>query len=189
MKKTKRSILILWLSLIVLFTCANSFSNIPAAGNAFRLVSPNDWDRYKTNDGEFSVFLAVVAAMSSYSVRMTNIPQSPLRHLICAYEDCVVYAIYVFDRKQSLDDFISTFRHSVASDFKRDLKVDGIPGKEYTFGNEDRRATTQYFATERKIYVFEACGSFVAQPQQRVTKILGFLKFSLTARAQRAVDG
>ena len=189
MKKTKRSILISWLSLVVLFACANSFSNVPAARNAFKFVPPNDWDRYKTNDGEFSVSLPVVPAMSSYSVSMLNITQSPLRHLIGAYEDGVVYAIYVFDRKQSLDDFISTFRHSVAADFKRDVKVDGIPGKEYTFGNEDRRATTQYFITERKIYVFEACGSLVAQPEQRITKFLSSIKFSEADPAQVLVDG
>src|SRR2546423_14683662 len=91
MKTNKRSILISWLALIVLFACANSFSNVPAAPNAFKFVPPKDWDRYKTNDGEFSVSLPVVPAMSSYSVRMTNITQSPLRHLIGAYEDGVVY--------------------------------------------------------------------------------------------------
>lgn len=189
MEKTKRTIQILLLALTVLMSCANAFTVSPTAGNAFKFIPLNDWDRYKTSDGEFSVSLPVVPAMSSYSVRMTNITRSPLRHLIGAYEDGVVYAIYVFDRKQSLEEFTSAFRQSVASDFKRDVKVDGIPGKEYTFENEDRRAATQYFATERNIYVFEACGALVAQSEQRITKFLSSIKFSETEPAQVLVDG
>jgi TonB family protein len=188
MKKTKRSILISLMAFIVVPICANGFFKIPAA-DAFKIVPPNDWDRYKTSDGEFSVSLPVVPAMSSYSVRMTNITRSPLRHLIGAYEDGVVYAIYVFDRKQSLEEFTSAFRQSVASDFKRDVKVDGIPGKEYTFENEDRRAATRYFATEHNIYVFEVCGALAAQPEQRITKFLSSIKFSETGPAQVLVDG
>ena len=185
----KRSVRLGLMALSILLVCANSFSDTPDFRDGSKASPDNDWDRYKVSDAEFSVMLPLVPAMSSYSVRMMNVTQSPLRHQIGAYEDGVAYAIYVFRRKQSLEDFMTTFRQSAASDFKRDLKIDGVPGKEYSFANEDRRAVTQYFVTEQNIYVFQACGSLLAQPEARITKFLSSVRFSGTEPAQLLVDG
>src|SRR5206468_13082266 len=114
----------------ILLGCANSFSDTPRIRYGSKTLPDNGWDRYKVSDAEFSVMLPIVPAMSSYSVRMMNVTQSPLRHQIGGYEDGVAYAIYVFRRKQSLEDFMSTFPRAAAPDFKRDLKIDGVPGKE-----------------------------------------------------------
>ena len=185
----KRSVQVSLLALGVLFGCADGFSDPIGVRDVSKTLPDNNWDRYKVSDAEFSVMLPIVPAMSSYSVRMMNVTQSPLRHLIGAYEDGVVYAIYVYRRKQSLEDFISTFRQSSASDFKRDLKIDGLPGKEYTFANEDRRAVTQYLVSEHNIYVFEVCGSALAQTEARITKFLSSVRFAETEPAQALVDG
>ncbi|PYS21898.1 MAG: hypothetical protein DMF72_15525 [Acidobacteria bacterium] len=185
----KRSVQLFLLALGVLVGCANGFSHTTGVRDVSKTLPDNNWDRYKVSDAEFSVMLPIVPAMSSYSVRMMNVTQSPLRHQIGAYEDGVAYAIYVFRRKQSLEDFMSTFHRSSASDFKRDLKIDGVPGKEYTFVNEDRRAVTQYFVTEKNIYVFEVCGSALAQTEARITKFLSSIRFTETEPAQALVEG
>ena len=185
----KRSVQLCLLALSILLGCANSFSDPPHVREGSKTLFDNSWDRYKVSDAEFSVMLPIAPAMSSYSVPKINVTQSPLRHQIGAYEDGVVYAIYVYRRKQSLEDFMSTFRQSAAPDFKRDLKIDGVSGKEYTFANEDRRAVTQYFATEQNIYVFQACGSLLAQPEARIAKFLESVRFSEAGSAQLLVDG
>ncbi len=184
----KLSVQICLLALSILLGGADGLSHSPRVRDVSKTLPDNNWDRYKVSDAEFSVMLPIVPAMSSYSIRM-NVTQSPLRHLIGAYEDGVVYSIYVFRRKQSLEDFVSTFRQSSASDFKRDLSINGIPGKEYTFANEDRQAVTQYFITEQNIYVFEACGSALAQTEARITKFLSSVRFAETEPAQALVDG
>src|SRR5689334_20262970 len=113
----KRSVQLCLLAPIILLVCANTFLGAPHVRAGFKTLPDNDWNRYQVSDAEFSVMLPVVPAMSSYSIPRMNVTQSPLRHQIGAYEDGVVYAIYVYRRKQSLEDFMGTFHQSAAPDF------------------------------------------------------------------------
>src|ERR1700675_1208004 len=69
--------------------------------------APADWHAYKLNDDEFSVSLPTLPAMSSYRLNPEPGSESRVRHIIGAYAEGVAYVVYVFERKQSLDDFIS----------------------------------------------------------------------------------
>ncbi len=147
------------------------------------------WGRYKIADAEFSVLLPTVPSMSSYERRGDSLVGSPLRHHVGTYADGVVYAIYVFERKQSLDDFIKSFRNSGATEFKRELSINGVRGKEFAFGNDARMGLSNYFVTARSIYVFEAVGSFLGNPKEGIPKFLQSISFFGSKDAQTIVDG
>lgn len=147
------------------------------------------WDRYKLIDGEFSVLFPTVPSMSSYNVQMKSLAKSPLRHLIGAFADGVVYAVYVFDRKQTLDEFMNEFHHAAAMDFRRELSMNGVRGKEYGFRNDERIGLAEYLITPRRIYVFEAQGSLLGNPDAGITKFFESVRFLETNDAQTLIDG
>jgi TonB family protein len=148
-----------------------------------------DWDRYKLSDDEFSVLLPTVPGMSSYRVSRELSSQSILRHVIGAYAEGVAYVVYVFERKQSLDEFIANFRYSSASNFERNLEVSGVRGKAYVFINDERRGSTYFLATKSRIYVFEAQGSLLGNPDLGIPKFLESIKFGENLWGQVIVNG
>src|SRR6266849_2016285 len=120
---------------LVLLPFSTDRPTMPALASGGSSVSQaTDWDRYKLGDDEFSVSLPTVPAMSSYRINPELSSQSILRHVIGAYADGVAYVIYVFERKQSLDEFIANFRYSSANNFERNLEVGGVRGKAMSLG-------------------------------------------------------
>src|SRR6266849_4499776 len=104
----------------------------PALASGGSSVSQaTDWDRYKLDDDEISVLLPTLPAVSSYGIGRGLSSRSILRHVIGAYAVGIAYVIYVYERKESLDDFIASFRYSFASNFERNLEVGGMRGKAY----------------------------------------------------------
>ncbi len=153
---------------LVLLPFSTDRPTMPALASSESSVSQaTDWDRYKLGDDEFSVSLPTVPAMSSYRVSPELSSQSILRHVIGAYADGVAYVIYVFERKQSLDDFIANFRYSSANNFERNLEVGGVRGKAYVFRNDERRGTTYFLAISSRIYVFECFTAAARRRDQR----------------------
>jgi hypothetical protein len=61
--------------------------------------------------------------MTTYELRQDPTVKGRNRHIIGAYSQEVVYAIYITERKESLEDHISRLRHSSTVDFKRELTV------------------------------------------------------------------
>ncbi len=175
---------------LVLLPFSTDRPTMPALASSESSVSQaTDWDRYKLGDDEFSVSLPTVPAMSSYRVSPELSSQSILRHVIGAYADGVAYVIYVFERKQSLDDFIANFRYASASNFERNLEVSGVRGKAYVFRNDERRGSTYFLATKSRIYVFEAQGSLLGSPDLGIPKFLESIKFGENLGGQVIVNG
>jgi TonB family protein len=148
----------------------------------------SDWDRYTVSDKDFSVLLPVAPAMSSYKERAPAFSKIVIRNVIGAYSLGVVYAIQIFERKQSLEDFISEFP-PYAGEFKRELKVSGISGKEYIFQNDSMKLATQYFITKQYIYVFKAQGSYLGNPDVGMTRFFDSIKFEPGPTGLAIVDG
>src|SRR5258708_9033991 len=148
------------------------------------------WETYMVSGEEFSVQLPVLPAMSTYD-RFGSFGQSllPLRHLIGAYSQGVAYAVYIFERKQSLDEFTDAFGHSSAVDFKRDLNVAGVVGKEYAFKRDDTSRTTQFYMTKKHIYVFEAAGSDLGNVSTGLQRFFGSIKFAMSPEGKVIIDG
>lgn len=150
---------------------------------------PADWDRYQLVDGEFSVQLPTVPAMSTYKLYPDPYAKSRLLHLIGAYSQGVGYAIYVFERKQSLEEFVHSFGHTSAADFKRQLDIAGVRGSEYAFQNDTRKGRTDYFITDRRIYIFEAQGSLLGNPDIGIPRFFDSIKFDQPLAGRVIVDG
>ena len=175
---------------LVLLPFSTDRPTMPALASGGSSVSQaTDWDRYKLGDDEFSVSLPTVPAMSSYRINPELSSQSVLRHVIGAYADGVAYVIYVFERKQSLDEFIANFRYSSANNFERNLEVGGVRGKAYVFRNDERRGSTYFLATSSRIYVFEAQGSFLGSPDIGIPKFLESIRFGKNLEVQMLTDG
>lgn len=149
----------------------------------------DSWHRYKVADDEFSVSLPTLPAMSSYRLDPEPGSQSRVKHIIGAYADGVAYVVYVFERKQSLDDFISNFRHFSGDNFVRDMDVGGVRGKAYGFKNDQRIGSTYFLASKSRIYVFEAQGSFLGKPDEGISKFLDSIKFGRNPDGEILVDG
>ncbi len=152
---------------------------------------PDNWHRYKVDDDEFSVSLPTLPAMSSYRLNPDPEPssQSRVRHIIGAYAEGVAYVVYVFERKQSLDDFISNSRYLSAGNFVRDMDVGGMHGKAYGFKNDQRIGSTCFVAGKSRIYVFEAQGSLLGNPDAGISKFLESIRFGKNPEGEVLVDG
>ena len=94
----------------------------PSAGSSSS-QTPGEWVRYSIEGGEFSVLLPTTPAMTTYEVRVDPFSKNRVRHIVSAYSQGVVYAVFVSERKLSLEEFISASRYSCPNDSKRDVKI------------------------------------------------------------------
>jgi TonB family protein len=156
---------------------------------SMRSQASREWDRYAVRGGEFSVSFPTAPSMTTYELRSDPSSRSRIRHLIAAYSQGVVYAIYIAERKQSLEDFIGKSAYASSGEFKRDLTVGGFRGKEYAFQDASIKRVTQYFITNRYIYTFIAQGSYLGNPDVGIPRFLESIKFEPNATGTAIVDG
>jgi len=148
----------------------------------------NPWERYALKDGEFSVLLPTVPAMSSFSGRLDRFSKSQQRNVIGAYADGVVYGILIFEVRQSLDEFIAESRQ-MSGDRTREITVSGIRGKEYAFEDDTIRRVTQFFLRGQQIYVFKAWGSRLGNPDVDIPRFFESISFGRPSEGLLIVDG
>lgn len=149
--------------------------------------TPREWDRYTIRDGEFSVLLPTMPAMTTYELKDDPLSKDRIRHLIAAYSQGVVYAIYVAERKLSLEDYLESRVSS--ADTKRDVKVGAFNGKEYSYRDESTSRVAQYFITKRYIYTFAASGSTLGNPDVGIPRFFESIKFESNEMDIAMVDG
>lgn len=147
-----------------------------------------EWDRYTLEDGEFSVLLPTVPAMSTYSAR-DRFSKSQQRNVIGAYAQGVGYAILIFEVRQSLDEFIAESGHTSGSDLSREVTVSGIRGKECAFEDDTMRRVIQFFVRGQRIYVFKAQGSRLGNPDVGFPRFFESIKFDRPSVGLVIVDG
>jgi len=191
-KEIKGLLATLSLSAVIFVAHANGQSLGASTHRNYSPVSQTsgEWDRYMIRGGEFSVLLPTVPAMSTYELREDPFSKkNRIRHIIAAYSQGVVYAIYVSERRLSLEEFIAQSEYSVSSVFKRELKVGGAKGKEYVSQNEDVKRITQYFRAKQYIYTFIACGSRLGNPNVGIPKFLESIKFEPNDTGLAIVEG
>lgn len=150
----------------------------------------SNWQRYTIKGEEFSVLLPTLPAMTTQEVRF-RINQHRLERTIGAYADGVVYAIYTLENpppRQSLNEIMAEFPRS-AKNFKRELKVGKIEGKEYGYRTNEVTGVTQFYLTEKHAYVFEAVGSALGSSEVGIPKFLESIKFGMNLEGLNIVDG
>lgn len=187
----RRLLTVLGISAVVFASLANGQApqvRTPRADSSSS-QTPGEWARYSIKGGEFSVLLPTTPAMTTYEVRVDPFSKNRVRHIVSAYSQGVVYAVFVSERKLSLEEFISASRYSSPNDSKRDVKVGSFSGKEYTFQDADTRRVTQYFITKRYIYSFIAHGSSLGNPDVGIPRFFESISFQPTSTDISIVDG
>ena len=187
----RRLLTVLSISAVVFASLANGQApqvRTPRADSSSS-QTPGEWARYSIRGGEFSVLLPTTPAMTTYEVRVDPFSKNRVRHIISAYSQGVVYAIYVSERKLSLEEYIGLSRYSSPNDSKRDVKVGSFSGKEYTFQDADTRRVTQYFITKRDIYSFIAHGSNLGNPDVGIPRFFESISFQPATTDISIVDG
>jgi TonB family protein len=149
---------------------------------------PAEWDRFTIRGGEFSVLLPTAPAMSTYGIQGTPLAKVRIRHIVGAYSNGVVYAVYVFQRTAPLDEFIGVFSPSLSGP-TRELQVGQFAGKEYISKTADTKQVDQYFISKRFIYLFRACGSYLGDPETAISRFFDSIRFDSSEDHIAIVDG
>ena len=159
--------------------------------NAASTVAPAaEWRRYRVKDGEFSVLLPAAPALSSYESSGRFEPfENRIKHMIGAYHQGVGYGIYVFERSQSLDEFIHWFHYQQKGEFKRDLKVSGMSGREYVFKNTSGTTLIQFVVSKKRAYAFTALGSILGNQDVDIPKFFQSISFERSSESSLIEEG
>ena len=186
-----RSQLVLWIVGSIVFLTIGHGQELGAQtlSRPSAVAQPlNEWARYTLKDGEFSVLLPTVPAMSTFRGRLDRFSKSQQRNVIGAYAQGVVYGILIFEVRQSLDEFIAESRLSSGAR-TREITVSGIRGKEYAFDDDAVRGVTQFFLRGQQIYVFKAHGSRLGNPDVGIPRFLESISFGQPSEGLLIDDG
>ena len=144
------------------------------------------WKMYTIPGEDFSVALPNLPAFHTNYQWVEGSQKSRRVYSLGAYADGLVYEVYVYenpDRRQSLDSFLR--KAEIPKSSLTDLTRDGFPGK------ERRRAEveimSQFFATEHRLYHFEAMGTSLDDP--RMTKFFASLSLHKLKDSIEVVNG
>ncbi len=159
--------------------------NTPAQQANPSATSSSEWLRYTVDGDKFSVLLPVMPAMITYPTRTRDNRDSLQKvRIIGAYSDGVAYAIEVFERSGSGD-----VAQLTGMEFKRDIVVDGVNGKEYSYENKNQKGTVQLFRTSTHIHLFRAIGSKLIDPDGGITRFFSSLNFAPKPGDIKITDG
>ena len=130
---------------------------------------PLQWKRYTVKGEEFSVSLPALPAMVTNKTYSARLKMDRRIRLISTAVDGMNYTVEAYENseaQQSLQDFIAEQAadsgHVVSSE--RNLTVNGFLGKEYSYRENNKPATEQFFATEERLYRFVATGATAEHP-------------------------
>ena len=127
---------------------------------------PASWKRYTVKNEDFSVALPTLPAMISNKNFSTRLNKERRERMISTSVDGVTYSIFAYENpqpRQSLDNFYREHT-GTGQEPARELTINGFPGREYTYKQDGKPATEQYFATEENLYRFLAHGAPADDP-------------------------
>lgn len=152
----------------------------------------SDWKRYTVKDEEFSVLLPVMPAMTTFKTHIHRLNKDRRQRILGAYADGVVYVIHTFEnpkRRQSLDVVITEFYDESEKRTPRNLTLGGFSGKEYQSQTADRMGVSQFYITDRNIYLFMAVGSNLGNPEVAIPKFLSSIRLEKSPEGTEVVNG
>lgn len=176
---------------ILFLSCTLLFLAIDALGQSGGMAPPpSAWQRYTVRDGEFSITMPTVPAMTTYRRSREYFGKKRTHRHLGVYADGVVYTIYTDDdddprgRLKHSDRTMTGPRWEGASE--EILNRDGVTGKQYT-SLHPLGGVVQVFATKKHFYRFEAFGAIAADP--RVQHFFSSLMFGNKHQAIEVSDG
>ena len=141
------------------------------------------WKMYTIPGEDFSVALPNLPAFhATYGWDAKNEKTRRL-YSLGAYADGLVYVVHVYERRQSLDSFLK--KAEIPTSGLTDLTLNGFPGKERR--RTEFESMSQFFATEHRLYHFEATGTSLDDP--RMTKFFSSLSLHKLKDSIEVVDG
>ena len=156
------------------------------------IASLSDWKSYIVRGEEFVVSLPIVPGLTTQTTYVLKLNKYRQQRIISTYADGVVYAIYAFEnpkRRQSLDELIAEMYRDSKERAPRNLTLGGFSGKEYEFQTGDRKGVSQFYMTDRHIYLFEVIGSKLGNPDVAIPKFLSSIRLGKTPEGIEIVDG
>jgi TonB family protein len=182
-----RLLALLAISAVAVWGNPQVHSAAPLLNSSAAIQKAREWDRYTIRAGEFSVLLPTAPAMSTYELSPYSREKIRIRHLIGAYSNGVVYAIYVFAGTAPLNDFIATHAPALKG-YTRDLHIGKVDGKEFVSQTADYKRIDQYFVSKQQIYLFMAYGSFVGEAAG-MSRFFDSIQFESSDNDIAIVDG
>ena len=155
-------------------------------------ASLSDWKSYLVRGEEFVVSLPIMPGLTTQTTYVLKLDKYRQQRVISTYADGVVYAIYAFEnpkRRQSLDELIAEMHRDSKEMAPRNLTLGGFSGKGYQFQAGDRKGVSQFYITDRHIYLFEAIGSNLGNPDVAIPKFLASIRLGKTPEGIEIVDG
>ena len=177
--KTKLSLIIV---ILVLFASAIE-AQTP---NAAKSVS---WQQYKVSGEVFSVAFPTLPAMHISHKLIEGSTKTRREVQLGSYADGVVYTVYVlenFSPRESLQGLISQRIDTSKGVNERDVTRDGLSGKSFVFA-ERSDIMVQYFASEDRLYRFDAFGASPEDP--RMTRFFSSISFNTKTVALEVFEG
>lgn len=179
--------------LFVLFALAPLFATQQAVGSKFAhldRIGPQtatpEWQRYKVEREEFSVLLPVAPAMTTTGISYAR-DKSRRERTLAAYEDGVVYIIYVVEKKNiSLGEFIN---RTGSGGQAESITVDRVPGKSATGETDNTIWHSKWLETTRSLYKFSATASKLGDYSAAISKFFSSISFSKNSDGRNVLDG
>lgn len=148
-----------------------------------------EWNRYRLKDGEFSVLLPAAPALTTYEAGFVAGSQYRLHHLIAAYHQGIVYVIHVYEKRQLSEEFIRSFRPRLNSDYKRDLTMFGMTGKEYGYESANAKGVARFLSSKKRTYVFAAFSSILGNADVDLPQFFESISFERPVEGSVLIDG
>jgi TonB family protein len=131
----------------------------------------SEWQRYGSNDEEFSALLPDRPSASALNRPIKDNEKPKRGRMYASYRDGVAYVILSLDnpgKKDALSVFISEFpRYPVFHDgntFERDVTLNGFKGKQYRLALNGVNGIVQFYMTGTRVYIFEVVSEDLSQP-------------------------
>lgn len=144
---------------------ACTFILLMSFGAAAQPVKPQEWKRYTTARGEFSVELPTVPSMMTGYDYVEELKKTREEITLGVYAERLVYEINVYDnlKRQSLSGFIAEATANQELNGPAEVVNHGVVGKEYGYKGGPR--CIQFFATEKHLYRFRVLGATTDDPK------------------------
>lgn len=186
---------LLILAFAVSVLCSIWISAAPTvAGSRYNSASgeaPADWQRYKVSGEEFSVSLPVSPGMFRQVTYLRKPDKYRDESVISAYADGVVFVIYAFDnpkRRQALDEIMAEF-HRLPSEITRNVSLGGFDGREYSFQTATTVGVSQFYITDKHVYLFRATGSTLGNAEAATSKFISSVMLEKKPDGVEVVEG
>jgi TonB family protein len=155
-------------------------------------VEQTQWERYRTDNDEFSVVLPTVPAMRTRNTWRQDLHRSRQERFIGAYVDGIAYAIHIFENVdgEKLESFSRDYISKTTrweSNSEKQFFVNDVAGRQFLMADKTVGGVVQFFVTPQRLYRFEAVGA--GADDLRISQFFSSLSFASKPGGKEIADG